>query len=146
MQPSSSSIGPFFVQKAVAYRATLLALFCALCFVALASTSLARQPSHINHVVIFWLKRPGNSQDLTTLAQASKKFRSFPGVLSVEVGPALPVRRPGIEQPFDLCVVFAFQNEAALHQFESDPRHKQAVKSVLQPLVRRYQVFNAAVD
>ena len=107
---------------------------------------LAARPGHVNHVVIFWLKRPGNAQDRTKLAQASEKFRSLPGVLRVEVGRALPVRRPGIEQPFDLCVIFTFRNQAALRRFEADPQHIEAVKSVLKPLVKRHAVFNSATN
>ena len=96
--------------------------------------------------MIFWLKRPGNASDRAQLAHASESFRSIPGVLRVDVGRALPVRRPGIEQAFDLGVVFTFRNQAALDRFEADPRHQHAVQTVLKPLVRRYSVFNLAVD
>ena len=146
MHRDSSPTVPFLVQKTALRRASLLVPLCALILLTFSPTGFAASAPQINHVVIFWLKRPSNAQDLSTLAQASKKFRSIPGVLNVAVGPALPVRRQGIEQSFDLCVIFTFQNVTALHRFESDPRHKEAVKSVLQPLVRRYQVFNAAVD
>jgi hypothetical protein len=100
----------------------------------------------ITHVVIFWLKRPDNPQHRQALAHASEKFRGLPGVTRVDVGHALPVRRPGIEQRFDLCVVFTFKNQAALERFEKDPQHAAAVRAVLKPLVRRYVVFNSISD
>jgi len=100
----------------------------------------------ITHVVIFWLKHPENVADRAALVRASASFRDMPGILSVEIGRALPVRRPGIEQRFDLSVVFTFQNQAALRQFENNPRHTAAVASVLKPLVKRYVVFNSVAD
>ena len=100
----------------------------------------------VRHVVIFWLKEPGNERHLTQLARASERFRALPGVVRVETGRALPVRRSGIEQAFDLCVIFTFENRAALKRFETDPQHLAAVKSVLQPLVKRYAVYNAESD
>lgn len=81
--------------------------------------------------------------DRAAIARASEKFREMPGVVSVEVGDALPVRRSGIEERFDLSVVFTFQDRAALERFEKDPRHAAAVKSLLKPLVKRYVVFNS---
>ncbi len=80
------------------------------------------------------------------LTRASESFRGRPGLLSVEVGRSLSVRRAGIEQAFDVCAVFKFRDRAALTRFEKDARHRQAVESVVKPLVRRYTVFNAVLD
>ena len=125
-------------------------VFCAAISLALffaPSVSASTTPSgHINHVVIFWLKRPGHADDRARLVRASEGFRRMPGLLRVEVGRAQPVRRPGIEQAFDLCVVFTFRDQAALDRFEADPRHRRAVQTVLNPLVRRYAVFNSVAD
>lgn len=86
----------------------------------------------VTHVVIFWLKRPNNTADRAAIARASEAFRKMAGVASVEAGDALPVRRSGIEERFDLSVVFTFQDRAALERFEKDPRHAAAIKSVPQ--------------
>ena len=108
--------------------------------------ALGAKSGNVTHVVIFWLKRPGNVGDRALLARASEKFRKMPGILRVEVGNALPVRRAGIEQPFDLCVVFTFANQAALEGFDKDPQHAAAVRTVLKPLVKRFIVFNSVAD
>ncbi len=100
----------------------------------------------VTHVVIFWLKRPDNVADRASLARASKSFRQMPGVVSVEVGNGLSVRRAGIEQRFDMMVLFTFRDRAALHRFEKDPQHAAAIKSILKPLVKRYVVFNSVSD
>lgn len=105
--------------------------------------AIAARPGEVQHVVIFWLKRPQNATDRAALAGASDKFRALPGVVRVEVGNGMPIRRPGIEQSFDMCVVFTFRNRAALERFEAGPEHRAAVESILKPLVKRYIVFNS---
>lgn len=122
---------------AVCFFATMLLPLCG---------AAAPSRGRITHVVIFWLKRPENVADRAALVRASASFREMPGILSVEIGHALPVRRPGIEQHFDLSVVFTFQDQAALRRFERDPRHAAAIASVLKPLVKRYVVFNSVAD
>lgn len=107
---------------------------------------IAAGSGRVTHVVIFWLKRPDDKRDRTALARASESFRTMPGVVSVEVGNGLPVKRAGIEQRFDLSVVFTFENRAALQRFEKDPRHAAAIKSVLRPVVKRFVVFNSIAD
>lgn len=97
-------------------------------------------------MVIFWLKRPGNAADRAALVRASEGFRTLPGVVRVQVGSGMPVRRPKIERGFDVCAVFTFASETALARFERHPQHKSAVDSVLKPLVRRYLVFNSIAD
>ena len=101
---------------------------------------------HVTHVVILWLKRPDNPADRNAIARASKSFREMPGVVNIEVGNSLPVRRSGIEERFDLSIVFTFRNQAALERFEKDPRHTAARNAVLKPLVKRYVVFNSVAD
>ncbi len=64
----------------------------------------------------------------------------------MEVGLPLPVRRPRIEQSFDLAVILTFRDRGALARFASDPRHTAAVRSVLKPLVKRYIVFDSVLE
>jgi len=56
----------------------------------------------------------------------------------------LPVDRPGLEQSFDLGVVVIFRDREALEKFEHDPRRGGALDAMLQPLVRRYVIYNFA--
>jgi len=98
----------------------------------------------ITHVVLFWLKRPGNADDQNVLLRALRTLRRFRGVNDIRVGRALPVDRPGLEQSFDLGVVVIFRDREALEKFEHDPRRGGALDAMLQPLVRRYTVYNFA--
>ena len=98
----------------------------------------------ITHVVLFWLKRPGNADDQNVLLRALRTLRRFRGINDIRVGRALPVDRPGLEQSFDLGVVVIFRDREALEKFEHDPRRGGALDAMLQPLVRRYTVYNFA--
>jgi len=95
----------------------------------------------ITHVVLFWLKRPGNVDDQNVLIRASRSFRRLKGVTEVRVGRSLPVERP-VEQPFDIGVVMTFKDVRALKKFETNQRHQQLMEAALRPLVRHYIVYN----
>jgi hypothetical protein len=98
----------------------------------------------VTHVMLFWLKRPGNVDDQNVLLRGLRTLRRFRGVNDVRVGRPLPRDRPGLEQSFDLAVVVIFRDREALEKFEHDPRRGGALDAMLQSLVRRYIVYNFA--
>jgi hypothetical protein len=98
----------------------------------------------VTHVMLFWLKRPGNVDDQNVLLRGLRTLRRFRGVNDLRVGRPLPVDRPGSEQSFDLGVVVIFRDREALEKFEHDPRRGGALDAMLQPLVRRYTVYSFA--
>jgi Stress responsive A/B Barrel Domain len=96
----------------------------------------------LRHVVLLWLKHPKRAADRAQLIRAAHSLRMLPGVLRVEVGHAVPPLPPGVDRSFDFGVVITFRDRAALERYEEDPRHHDAVGHYLEPLVRRYVVFN----
>ncbi|PYK75837.1 MAG: hypothetical protein DME42_01555 [Verrucomicrobia bacterium] len=120
-----------------------------LIFLALFLTSSNAQAANarsgqVTHVMLFWLKRPGNVDDRNVLVRGLRTLRRVRGVNDVRVGRPLPGDRPGLEQSFDLGVVVIFRDREALEKFERDPRRRGALDAMLQPLVRRYTVYNFA--
>jgi hypothetical protein len=117
-----------------------------LCCIAFSLTSTGAQAAaarsgQVTHVMLFWLKRPGNVDDQNFLLRALPTLRRVRGVNEVRVGRSLPITRPGLEQSFDLGVVMIFRDRDALEKFERD-RREQAMDAILQPLVRQYTVYN----
>ena len=98
----------------------------------------------ITHIMLFWLKRAGNIDDQNVLLRGLRTLRRVRGVSDVRIGRPLPADRPGLEQSFDLGVVVIFRDREALEKFERDPRRRGALDAMLQPLVRRYAVYNSA--
>ena len=106
-----------------------------------APAAVARS-GQVTHVMLFWLKRPGNVDDQNFLLRALRTLRRVRGVNDVRVGRSLPVARPGLEQSFDLGVVMTFRDREGLEKFERDQRREQAIDAMLRPLVRQYTVYN----
>jgi hypothetical protein len=106
--------------------------------------SAAPRSGQVTHVMLFWLKRPGNIDDQNLLLRGLRTVRRVRGVNDVRVGRPLPVDRPDLEQSFDLGVVIIFRDREALEKFERDPRRRGALDAILQPLIRRYIIYNFA--
>ncbi len=100
----------------------------------------------IAHVVVIWLKHPGNVRDERALIRASKEFERIRGVIRVEAGPGLSVERPGIDQSFDVGIVMIFKNRKAMEHFAKDPRHLLAIRTVLKPTAARCIVYNFPIE
>jgi Stress responsive A/B Barrel Domain len=106
-----------------------------------AEAAVAR-PGQVTHVMLFWLKRSGNIDDQNFLLRALRNLRRVRGVNEVRVGRPLPLDRPGLEQSFDLGAVVTFRDREALEKFERDQGRQKAIDAMLQPLLRRYTVYN----
>src|SRR6059058_2273635 len=122
-----------------------IAMFLTCIALALAPTgaqAVATRSGQVTHVMLFWLKRPGNVDDQNLLLRALRTLRRVRGVNDVRVGRSLPVARPDLEQSFDLGVVMTFRDREALEKFERDQRREQAIDAMLRPLVRQYTVYN----
>jgi hypothetical protein len=96
----------------------------------------------VTRVVLMWLKHPGRSADRAQLIRAARSLRMIPGVLRVQTGRTVPTLVPGADRSFDLGVVITFRDRAALQRYEKDPRHLEAMRRYLRPLVRRYEIYN----
>ena len=97
----------------------------------------------VSHIVLCWLKTPGDEAARQRLIDESKAFRGvIPGLVDVTTGTALPSTRPAVDSSFDVAVVMTFRNEAALRAYDQHPRHKQAVDEVLRPLVARLVIYD----
>ena len=116
---------------------------CALLVLVAGCASMQSRPdATVTHVVVCWLKNPGDAASRQRLIDASKEFRTIPGVRGVVTGTVLPGTRPTVESTFDVAVVIDFEDEAALRAYDQHPTHKRAVQEVLQPLVARFIVYD----
>lgn len=110
------------------------------------SAQAKAKAGEVTHVVLFWLKRPGNIADQNIVMRASKTLRRVRGLKELRVGRAMPVERRGIEQPYDVGLVMVFKDDAALAAFVSNPRHVRLLQAVSGPLLRRREVYNFASE
>jgi hypothetical protein len=99
----------------------------------------------IEHVVVVWLKQPGNESQREQLIERSKTFTQIPGVLRVSAGTVLPSTRPMVDSSFDVAVVFTFASEQALREYDEHPIHKRAVQELLAPLSAKVVIYDIRV-
>jgi hypothetical protein len=108
----------------------------------LQTKAVAARSGQVTRVMLFWLKRPGNVDDQNFLLRGLRTLRRVRGVNDVRVGRSFKMERAGSEESFDLGVIVIFRDREALNKFERDPRRGAAIDAMLQPLVRRYIVYN----
>jgi hypothetical protein len=96
----------------------------------------------VHHIVICWLKDPGNAGARQQLIEVSKSFQTLPGVVRVSAGPVLPGDRGIVDSSFDVAIVMSFESREALYAYLDHPRHRQATQEVLRPLTSRVIVYD----
>ena len=124
------------------FRVKSLAALTALLILLVGCGKTDTQAGTVHHVVICWLKEPGNAQARQRLIDASRGFADLPGLLRVSAGECLPSQRPGVDSTFDVAIVFTFSDQDALASYLASPRHKQATAEVLQPLTQRVLIYD----
>lgn len=123
------------------------ALLAVMCLTSCAQLGHQRPPrtGEVEHVVLVWLKEPGNAAQRASLVEATRSFTQIPGIRSISVGEPLPSDRPVVDDSFDLGLVIRFESKAALDAYEKHPVHTKAVKEVLLPVTRKLVVHDITV-
>ena len=100
----------------------------------------------IVHVVLIWLKEPGNAAQRARIIEATRAFASIPGVKEIRVGEPLPSQRATVDDSFDVGLYMIFSSQAALAGYLTNPEHRAAQESVLRPLVKRVVIYDFRDD
>ncbi len=107
--------------------------------------ALAADPGHkatVVHVVLVWLKEPGNPEHRQRIIDASRTFETIPGVIDVSVGEVVLSDRPIVDDSFDVGLYLTFSSVEAMNTYLADDRHQQALRDVFRPLSERYIVYD----
>ncbi|GIW76026.1 MAG: hypothetical protein KatS3mg104_1089 [Phycisphaerae bacterium] len=105
-------------------------------------TLLQVRPGQIQHVVVVWLKPEA---DRHAVIRSIQTLREVPGVIDIRVGQKLASDRQVVDSTYDLMLVFTFENEQALRDYDRSPQHQEVVESVIKPYVARFIVYDASV-
>ncbi|MES2440378.1 MAG: Dabb family protein [Verrucomicrobiota bacterium] len=119
-----------------------LALAATLSLVSCASIAPPAPQGSVDHVVLLWLKRPGNTTDRQTVLAASDELRMIPGLRFLDAGTPLASDRPIVDDSFDIGLTMRFDSVDALRAYETHPLHVKKVTDVLKPLSRKIQVYD----
>ena len=113
-----------------------------LCLLLCLPPAAGQDSQPLEHVVIVWLKQPGNQDAQSRIIAASQALTAIPGVVSLRVGTAVASERPIVDSSFDVALVVSFSDRAALDSYLNHPLHVQLVETTLKPLVERILVYD----
>lgn len=131
-----SQIGAF-----AAYRLLPLAV------AAWVATGCAHRPAQpdprpVQHVVICWLKNPGDADARAALLATCGPLRAIPGLQAVHAGTTVPSERAVVDDSFDVALVMTFSDVAAMQSYVTHPAHQNILRDVVAPLVSRVVIYD----
>lgn len=121
------------------------AILCGGCFSFIPISNLLEereQGKRIHHVVLCWLKEPGNLDHQSKIIEATKTFRDIPGVLDAQAGTTVPSNRAIVDDSFDVGILIVVADEESLRTYLEHPVHQEAKNEILVPLVDKIVVYD----
>ena len=117
---------------------TLLLVFTAGCV----STQQSARKQTLSHVVLCWLKEPGNTAHRDQIIEISRTFKDIPGVLKVSAGEVIASDRPIVDDSFDVGILVIVPDAKSLQEYLHHPIHQNAKRDILLPLVEKVLVYD----
>ena len=96
----------------------------------------------VHHVVLCWLKEPGNAEHRQQIVEATESFREIPGVLAARAGQVMLSDRAIVDDSFDVGILVLVPDEKRLTEYLEHPIHQKAKEDVLLPLVEKIVVYD----
>lgn len=107
------------------------------------SVAVAKEKSKkVTHVVMVWLKEPGNEKMRSEFIQASQKLSSLPGIVNRHVGVVMSGDRKIVDDTFDVAVSVTLESEEALKAYLKNPEHKKILHDKIKPLINRTVAYD----
>lgn len=107
-----------------------------------AGQCVAGEENQVSHIVLVWLKEPGNIEMRKQFVAASRSLNNLPGIVNRHVGVVLPSNRKIVDDSFDVAVTVTLKDKNALKAYLDHPRHKQVLKEKLKPLVGKIIAYD----
>ncbi len=106
------------------------------------STSHADSDKNITHVVMVWLKEPGNTEMRQQFIKASNQLNDLPGIVYRHAGVVVLSERSIVDDTFDVAVTVTLKNKKSLQAYLNHPKHKKILQEQLKPLVNRAVAYD----
>ena len=94
------------------------------------------------HVVLVWLKEPGNDDHAAEIIRATHGLGNIPGVRAVKAGRVMKSKRPIVDDSYDVGLYLEFDNLEDMEAYLVHPIHQEAVREVFKPLAARYLAYD----
>lgn len=120
---------------------TLPLILLSLLLSACANTPL-QTSDNINHIVMVWYKDSVTTKQQETIKKETRKLKDIPGIVSLDLGNAIPSKRPIVDDSFDLGIVMTFKNEADMNAYLKHSQHQAFVKEHIKGKVEKLLVYD----
>ncbi|MBL9117041.1 MAG: Dabb family protein [Verrucomicrobiaceae bacterium] len=129
------------------YLRSIAFLFVTALLTSCATCPICAPKGKVEHIVLAWLKKPGNAADRAKIVAAAKDLKAgIPQVKALSVGQVLLSERPIVDDSFDVALVMRFNSKEDMQAYEKHPVHVKAVKEVLQPLTSKVVVYDFVTE
>ena len=96
----------------------------------------------INHVILLWLKDPGNPRQQQQIIRATKELEKIPGVVKIRVGTSIASKRQIIDDSFDIGIHMLFDSKMAMNTYTKHPEHNRTVNQAVMPFVEKIVIYD----
>ena len=100
------------------------------------------QENSVVHVVLIWLKEPGNKEHIQQVIEVSNQLKEIPGIQEMRVGKSITSDRKIVDDSFDVGLYMIFDNQEDMETYLVHPEHKKAVTTILRPLANKILVYD----
>lgn len=106
----------------------------------------AEAPRRLHHLVVIWLKQPGDEGLRQQYIEANRGLAQLPGVVAYDVGTPAVIQRQranaAVDESYDVAISAVFENQEAFEAFLKHPDYVRTAQQVLRPLVNKYSVYD----
>ncbi len=102
----------------------------------------ATNEKRLYHVVLCWLKEPGDKMHRKQIIEITKTFQKIPGVIEAQAGEVVLSDRDIVDDSYDVGILIVTKNENELQKYLDHPIHQKAKKDVLVPLADKILVYD----
>ena len=97
----------------------------------------------LTHIVLCWLKDPGNLEHRKKIIEITDSFNEIPSVINARAGNPIMSERSIVDDSFDVGIIIEVEDEE-LQEYLDHPIHQKAKKEILLPTVERILVYDFA--
>ena len=96
----------------------------------------------LHHVVLCWLKEPGNIEHRERIMEVTRSFREIPSVLDARAGQVIASDRSIVDDSFDVGILIVVPDGRRLKEYLEHPIHQKAKTEILLPIVSKILVYD----
>ncbi len=101
----------------------------------------SRPESQLVHVILLWLKEPGNLEHRRQFIVAGRRFVEIPGVVDLRIGQAVSSNRKIVDDSFDVGLYVIVEDKQALQNYLTHPIHIEAV-DIARPIAKKFLAYD----